>query len=50
MLGTSPIFRGDIIAIPGNVACAQVGMLHIGVMVRDLLPDSLESLGGVGNY
>lgn len=36
--------------IMGNIACAQADLLHIGVMLRDLPPDSLWSLGGVGDY
>jgi len=36
--------------IVGNIACAQADLLHIGVMVRDLPPNSLWSLGGVGDY
>jgi 3-keto-5-aminohexanoate cleavage enzyme len=35
--------------IIGNIACAQADMLHVGVMVRDLPPNSLWSLGGVGD-
>ena len=35
--------------ILGNIACAQADLLHVGVMVRDLPPNSLWSLGGVGN-
>jgi uncharacterized protein (DUF849 family) len=35
--------------ILGNIACAQADLLHIGVMLRDLPPDSLWSLGGVGD-
>jgi len=36
--------------ILGNIACAQVDPIHIGIMVRDLPPNSLWSLGGVGGY
>jgi uncharacterized protein (DUF849 family) len=36
--------------ILGNIACAQADLLHTGVMLRDLPPNSLWSLGGVGNY
>jgi 3-keto-5-aminohexanoate cleavage enzyme len=36
--------------ILGNIACAQADLLHAGVMIRDLPPNSLWSLGGVGNY
>ena len=35
--------------ILGNIACAQADLLHAGVMIRDLPPDSFWSLGGVGN-
>jgi uncharacterized protein (DUF849 family) len=36
--------------ILGNIACAQADLLHIGVMLRDLPPNSLWSAGGVGDY
>jgi len=36
--------------ILGNIACAQADLLHVGVMLRDLPPNSLWSLGGVGDY
>jgi uncharacterized protein (DUF849 family) len=36
--------------ICGNIACAQADLLHIGTMLRDLPPDALWSLGGVGDY
>jgi 3-keto-5-aminohexanoate cleavage enzyme len=36
--------------ILGNIACAQADLLHAGVMLRDLPPDSFWSLGGVGDY
>ena len=35
--------------ILGNIACAQADLLHAGVMIRDLPPNSLWSLGGVGD-
>lgn len=35
--------------IVGNIACAQADLLHIGVMVNDLPPQSVWSLGGVGD-
>jgi len=35
--------------ILGNIACAQADLLHAGMMIRDLPPDSLWSLGGVGD-
>ena len=34
----------------GNAACAQANLLHSGVMLNDLPPDSLWSFGGVGDY
>ena len=33
----------------GNIACAQADLLHIGVMVRDLPPQSLWSVAGIGD-
>lgn len=33
----------------GNIACAQADLLHAGIMVRDLPPDSCWSLGGIGD-
>ena len=33
----------------GNIACAQADLLHAGVMIRDLPPKALWSLGGIGN-
>jgi len=33
----------------GNIACAQADLLHLGVMVRDLPPDSYWSAAGIGN-
>jgi len=35
--------------ILGNIACAQADLLHAGIMIRDLPPNSFWSLGGVGN-
>jgi 3-keto-5-aminohexanoate cleavage enzyme len=35
--------------ILGNIACAQADLLHVGLMINDLPPDSYWSLGGVGN-
>ena len=35
--------------ILGNIACAQADILHLGLMLRDLPPDSIWSLGGVGD-
>jgi len=36
--------------ILGNIACAQANLLHSGIMINDLPPDSLWTLGGIGNY
>ncbi len=36
--------------ILGNIACAQADLIHTGVMIHDLPPNSLWSLGGVGDY
>jgi 3-keto-5-aminohexanoate cleavage enzyme len=36
--------------ILGNIACAQANLLHLGVMINDLPPDSYWSVGGVGDY
>lgn len=36
--------------ILGNISCAQADLLHAGVMIRDLPPDSLWSLAGIGNW
>jgi len=33
----------------GNVACAQADLLHAGVMIRDLPPQSYWSLAGIGD-
>jgi 3-keto-5-aminohexanoate cleavage enzyme len=33
----------------GNIACAQADLLHAGVMVRDLPPQSFWSLAGIGD-
>jgi len=35
--------------IIGNIACAQADLLHVGVMIRDLPPQSFWSLAGIGN-
>lgn len=35
--------------ILGNIACAQADPLHVGMMIRDLPPDSYWSMGGVGD-
>jgi len=36
--------------ILGNIACAQADLLHAGVMIRDLPPDSLWSIGAIGHF
>lgn len=33
----------------GNIACAQADLLHAGIMVRDLPPQSYWSFAGIGN-
>jgi len=33
----------------GNIACAQADLLHAGVMIRDLPPNSFWSLAGIGD-
>ena len=35
--------------ITGNIACAQADLLHTGIMIRDLPPNSIWSIGGVGD-
>jgi 3-keto-5-aminohexanoate cleavage enzyme len=35
--------------ILGNIACAQADLLHAGMMIRDLPPDSYWSLAGIGD-
>ena len=36
--------------IMGNIACAQPNLLHLGVMINDLPPGSLWSVGAVGDF
>jgi uncharacterized protein (DUF849 family) len=36
--------------ILGNIACAPADLLHCGIMINDLPPNSYWSLGGVGDY
>jgi uncharacterized protein (DUF849 family) len=36
--------------IMGNIACAQPDLLHLGVMINDLPPESLWSVGAIGDY
>lgn len=33
----------------GNIACAQADLLHLGVMLRDLPPESYWSVAGIGD-
>jgi uncharacterized protein (DUF849 family) len=35
--------------IVGNIACAQADLMHMGIMINDLPPQSIWSLGGVGD-
>ncbi len=35
--------------ILGNVACAQADLLHAGLLIRDLPPESYWAMGGVGD-
>ncbi len=48
--------KKDLLAAPhyfnlvlGNTACAQADLLHAGLMVRDLPPNSYWSMAGIGN-
>jgi uncharacterized protein (DUF849 family) len=34
----------------GNIACAQSDLLHLGIMVRDLPPQSYWSVAGIGEF
>lgn len=50
------LIRKELIAPPhyfnlilGNIACAQADMMSLGLMVRELPPESIWSVGGVGN-
>jgi uncharacterized protein (DUF849 family) len=36
--------------ILGNIACAQADLLHSGIMLNDLPPHSIWSMGAVGDY
>jgi 3-keto-5-aminohexanoate cleavage enzyme len=36
--------------ILGNIACAQANMVNLGLMVRDLPPGAIWSVGGIGKY
>ncbi len=33
----------------GNIACAQADLMHVGIMINDLPPNSLWSLAGIGD-
>ena len=33
----------------GNIACAQANLLHLGVLIFDLPPGSIWSMGGIGD-
>jgi len=43
----TPPFYFNIIL--GNISCAQVDLMHLGIMLRDLPDNSIISIGGVGN-
>ena len=43
----SPPFYFNLIF--GNIACAQANLLHMGVALADLPPDTLWSMGGIGD-
>ena len=34
----------------GNIACAQADLLHLGVIIRDLPPNSIWSVAGIGDF
>jgi uncharacterized protein (DUF849 family) len=34
----------------GNIACAQADLLHLGLMIRDLPPNSIWSVAGIGDF
>lgn len=36
--------------ILGNIACAQPNLLHFGVLINDLPPDSIWSAGAIGDF
>ena len=42
-----PLFFNLIL---GNIACAQPNLLHLGVMINDLPPDSIWSVGAIGDF
>ena len=44
---TSPFYFNLIM---GNIACAQPDLLHLGVMINDLPPGSVWSVGAIGDF
>lgn len=36
--------------ILGNIACAQANMLNLGLMIKELPPGAIWSVGGIGKY
>lgn len=36
--------------ILGNIACAQANLMSLGLMIKELPPDSIWSVGGIGNF
>ena len=36
--------------ILGNIACAQANLLSLGLMVKELPPDSIWAVGGIGHF
>jgi uncharacterized protein (DUF849 family) len=36
--------------ILGNIACAQANLLSLGLMIKELPPDSIWSAGGIGDW
>ncbi len=36
--------------ILGNIACAQANLLSLGLMIKDLPPESIWSVGGIGDF
>jgi len=49
--------KKELIAAPfyfnlllGNIACAQADLLHAGIMIRDLPPQSYWALAGIGDF
>ena len=51
------LYKKGLIASPfyfnlimGNIACAQPDLLHLGVMINDLPPGSIWSVGAIGDF